>query len=156
MSLRLRKSVNLGGGFRVNLSKSGVGSSWGTKGFRITKTSDGKTRKTYSIPGTGISYVDEKGKSSYAHNDGGNGFEYNSKTDDSIKEMSIMKNILKVILSILLFLLLFIYFTPGLILGAITIIIYYIFHRQNFMKKSLFKKIGICILIFFLIIAGTV
>ena len=62
MGFRFRKSINLGGGFRVNLSKSGVGYSWGVKGYRITKTSKGTTRKTVSIPGTGISYVQETGK----------------------------------------------------------------------------------------------
>lgn len=61
MGFRYRKSINLGGGFRINLSKSGVGYSWGTKGYRITKTASGKTRRTYSIPGTGLSYVDESG-----------------------------------------------------------------------------------------------
>ncbi len=60
MGLRYRKSINLGGGFRINLSKSGVGYSWGTKGFRYTKTASGRTRKTYTIPGTGISHVTEK------------------------------------------------------------------------------------------------
>ena len=59
MGLRYRKSINLGGGFRINLSKSGVGYSWGGKGFRYTKTANGRTRRTLSIPGTGISYVDE-------------------------------------------------------------------------------------------------
>ena len=59
MGFRYRKSINLGGGFRVNLSKSGVGYSWGVKGYRVTKTANGKTRKTYSIPGTGLSYVEE-------------------------------------------------------------------------------------------------
>lgn len=62
MGLRYRKSINLGGGFKINLSKSGVGYSWGTKGYRITKTARGSTRRTYSIPGTGLSYVDESGK----------------------------------------------------------------------------------------------
>lgn len=62
MGLRYRKSINLGGGFRVNISKSGVGYSWGVKGARITKTAKGTTRKTLSIPGTGISYVEETGK----------------------------------------------------------------------------------------------
>jgi len=61
LGLRYRKSINLGGGFRVNISKSGVGYSWGVKGYRITKTANGSTRKTYSIPGTGISYVEESG-----------------------------------------------------------------------------------------------
>ncbi|UPA31865.1 DUF4236 domain-containing protein [Terrisporobacter glycolicus] len=60
MGLNYRKSINLGGGFRVNLSKSGIGYSWGVKGYRVTKTANGNIRKTYSIPGTGISYVEEK------------------------------------------------------------------------------------------------
>lgn len=64
MGFRYRKSINLGGGFRVNLSKSGVGYSWGTKGMRVTKTATGKTRSTLSIPGTGISYVTESGQNS--------------------------------------------------------------------------------------------
>jgi hypothetical protein len=68
MGLKFRKSINLGGGFRVNLSKSGVGYSWGVPGYRITKTANGKTRKTYSIPGTGISYVDEKSKRNVTQN----------------------------------------------------------------------------------------
>jgi hypothetical protein len=59
MGIRYRKSINLGGGFRINISKSGVGYSWGTKGIRFTKTAKGTTRKTYSIPGTGLSYVEE-------------------------------------------------------------------------------------------------
>lgn len=59
MGFRFRKSINLGGGFRINLSKSGVGYSWGTKGYRITKTAKGSVRTTASIPGTGISYVEE-------------------------------------------------------------------------------------------------
>jgi len=61
MGFRYRKSINLGGGFRINLSKSGIGYSWGTKGFRVSKTASGRTRTTYSIPGTGISYVSESG-----------------------------------------------------------------------------------------------
>lgn len=61
MGFRFRKSINLGGGFKINLSKSGIGYSWGTKGYRVTKTARGTTRRTYSIPGTGISWVDESG-----------------------------------------------------------------------------------------------
>ena len=59
MGMRFRKSFG-SGPFKVNLSKSGIGYSVGTKGFRHTKTANGRTRNTYSIPGTGISYVDEK------------------------------------------------------------------------------------------------
>lgn len=35
MEFRYRKSINLGGGFRINLSKSGIGYSWGTKGLEL-------------------------------------------------------------------------------------------------------------------------
>lgn len=59
MGLRMRSSINLGGGFKINLSKSGIGYSWGVPGYRITRTAKGTTRNTYSIPGTGLSYVDE-------------------------------------------------------------------------------------------------
>ena len=62
VGFRLRKSINLGGGFRINISKSGVGYSWGVPGYRITKTAKGSTRTTYSIPGTGLSYVEEHQK----------------------------------------------------------------------------------------------
>lgn len=62
LGFRMRKSLNLGGGFRINLSKSGIGYSWGVPGYRITKTAKGTTRHTYSIPGTGLSYVDESRK----------------------------------------------------------------------------------------------
>lgn len=63
MGLRFRKSINLGGGAKINLSKSGVGYSIGTKGARITKKASGGSKTTLSVPGTGISYVKEsKGK----------------------------------------------------------------------------------------------
>lgn len=62
MGFRFRKSFNLGGGFRINLSKSGIGYSWGGKGFRFTKTARDTTRSTFSIPGTGISYTSESGR----------------------------------------------------------------------------------------------
>lgn len=50
MGLRFRKSIKLGGGFRLNLSKSGVGYSWGTKGFRISKSAKGRTKKLSQSP----------------------------------------------------------------------------------------------------------
>ena len=61
MGFRFRKSINVGGGFRINLSKTGIGYSWGVKGYRITKTATGGVRSTASIPGTGISHVVERG-----------------------------------------------------------------------------------------------
>ena len=59
MGLRFRKSLNLGKGFKLNLSKSGIGYSFGFKGFRIGKTAKGKNRKTISLPGTGLAYQTE-------------------------------------------------------------------------------------------------
>lgn len=68
MGFRYRKSINLGKGFRVNISKSGIGYSYGVKGARITKTANGRTRQTLSIPGTGISYVSESGSQKPTNN----------------------------------------------------------------------------------------
>ena len=61
MGFRFRKSFKAGP-FRVNLSKSGIGYSVGTKGFRYTKKAGGGSRTTASIPGTGVSYVQESGR----------------------------------------------------------------------------------------------
>lgn len=63
MGFRFRKSVNFGP-LRVNFSKSGVGYSVGGKGFRVTKKAAGGVRTTASIPGTGISYVNDFSKKS--------------------------------------------------------------------------------------------
>lgn len=60
MSFRLRKTFNLGNGIRFNLSKSGVGWSWGNHFFRKTYTSKNKTRTTLTIPNTDLSYISEK------------------------------------------------------------------------------------------------
>lgn len=62
MGFRYRKSINLGAGFRINFSKSGVGYSFGGKGFRYTRTARGTDRVTFSVPGTGISWTQESGK----------------------------------------------------------------------------------------------
>ena len=59
MGFRFKKSFNIGKHFKINLSKSGIGYSFGVKGFRIGKTAKGKTRKTISLPGTGLSYQTE-------------------------------------------------------------------------------------------------
>ena len=58
MGFRFRKSVRIFPGVRINLSKTGIGASAGFKGFRFTKRADGKVQKTFTVPGTGISYVD--------------------------------------------------------------------------------------------------
>ena len=55
MGLRFRRSVNLGGGLRLNLSKSGVGISGGARGARVGTGPRGK-RMAVGIPGTGLFY----------------------------------------------------------------------------------------------------
>lgn len=61
MGFRYRKSVNMGP-FRLNASKSGLGWSVGVPGARYTKMANGRNRVTASIPGTGISWVEESKK----------------------------------------------------------------------------------------------
>ncbi len=80
MGWRYRKSINLGGGFRINLSKSGIGYSWGFPGYRHTYSPNGTQRKTYSIPGTGISYVESQGSRKNNYNNSGNSYNYNQDT----------------------------------------------------------------------------
>lgn len=55
MGWNFRKTINLGGGFRINFSKRGIGASAGVKGFRIGLNPRGKNVHV-SIPGTGIYY----------------------------------------------------------------------------------------------------
>ena len=54
MAWKYRKSLRFPGGFKLNLSKSGVGYSWGFRGFRVGRDSRGRVARTVSIPGTGI------------------------------------------------------------------------------------------------------
>lgn len=56
MGFRLYKSVSLGKGVRINLSKTGVGVSAGIPGLRYSVHSSGRTTKTAGIPGTGVYY----------------------------------------------------------------------------------------------------
>ncbi len=55
MGFYYRKSIGIGP-FRLNLGKSGVGYSVGTRGFRTGLSSRGRRYTTFSIPGTGIGY----------------------------------------------------------------------------------------------------
>ncbi|MDQ3044511.1 MAG: DUF4236 domain-containing protein [Chloroflexota bacterium] len=55
MGFRMRKSIKLGGGVRLNLSRSGIGMSGGVKGFRVGVGPRG-TRVSASLPGTGLGY----------------------------------------------------------------------------------------------------
>ncbi|HDA6215270.1 TPA: DUF4236 domain-containing protein, partial [Clostridioides difficile] len=57
MGFNFRKSINLGGGLKLNLGKKSVGISAGVKGARVSVNSKGRKSATLSIPGTGISYT---------------------------------------------------------------------------------------------------
>ena len=56
MGFRFQKRVKLMPGLSINLSRSGISTSVGVKGARITM-GHGKTRTTLGIPGTGISHT---------------------------------------------------------------------------------------------------
>jgi hypothetical protein len=53
MAWRFRKSIKLGP-LRFNLSKSGIGTSIGVRGFRVGTDAKGRSYTAASIPGTGI------------------------------------------------------------------------------------------------------
>ena len=57
MGLNFRKSISLGKGLKLNLSKSGPSVSFGKSGFRQSVNLKGQARTTVSIPGTGIYYT---------------------------------------------------------------------------------------------------
>ncbi|MEI6514126.1 MAG: DUF4236 domain-containing protein [bacterium] len=62
MGWRFRKSISLGKGLRMNLSKSGIGLSGGVKGMRVGVNSKG-SYSTLGIPGTGIYSMTRHGSS---------------------------------------------------------------------------------------------
>ena len=55
MGFRLRQSIKLFRGVRINLSKSGVSASVGESGATLNFSSRG-TRATVGLPGSGLSY----------------------------------------------------------------------------------------------------
>jgi hypothetical protein len=56
MGWSFRRSFRFGP-FRVNLSKSGVGYSVGTRGIRVGEDSEGRRYRSLNIPGTGITFL---------------------------------------------------------------------------------------------------
>jgi hypothetical protein len=63
MGLRFRKTIPLGGLFRISLSKSGLSLGMGPQGMNVNIGPRG-IRKTIGLPGTGISYHDTQGGNS--------------------------------------------------------------------------------------------
>lgn len=56
MGFRVRKSINLGGGVKLNLGKKSVGVSVGGKAGRFSVNSKGRTTTTIRTPIKGVSY----------------------------------------------------------------------------------------------------
>jgi tetratricopeptide (TPR) repeat protein len=61
LGVRIRRSIRLGPGVRLNLTKTGVGASFGIRGARYTVNSSGRRTRTVGIPGTGLSYIETQG-----------------------------------------------------------------------------------------------
>lgn len=59
MGWRFSKRIKVLPGVSINLSKSGVSTSLGPRGAKVT-IGHGKIRQTVGIPGTGISYTETK------------------------------------------------------------------------------------------------
>lgn len=121
MGIRFRKSIKAGPA-RVNFSKTGMGFSVGTKGYRVTKMANGRTRKTSSIPGTGISYVTETSNSKESKKeakttvDNSNNNSSNKNSNPNNKQRYPKNN--EPMKKKLLYILLFIIFPPALIYYA--------------------------------------
>lgn len=60
MGWRFRKSISLGRGVRLNVSKKGIGLSVGVRGARVSVGPSG-SRTTLGIPGTGVYYEQRLG-----------------------------------------------------------------------------------------------
>jgi hypothetical protein len=67
MGWRWRRSENFGP-FRVNASRSGIGTSWGVPGFRIGKNAHGHRYIVLGLPGTGLSWMKYLGGSTKLQN----------------------------------------------------------------------------------------
>lgn len=63
MGLRFRKTVG-SGAVKTTLGKSGASVSAGAGNVRVSRSTTGSSRATVSAPGTGFSYVSQKGKKS--------------------------------------------------------------------------------------------
>jgi hypothetical protein len=63
MGLRMRKSITISKGIRLNIGKTGTSLSTGTSGLRQTIHSSGRRTTSIGIPGTGLSYVTSSGSS---------------------------------------------------------------------------------------------
>lgn len=56
--MRFRRSLRIAPGVRLNVSKTGLSTSLGRRGFTLNLRGD-RVRATTSIPGTGLSYTED-------------------------------------------------------------------------------------------------
>jgi hypothetical protein len=59
-SFRLFRSKTIAPGVRINLTKSGVGLSFGNKFMRVSQHSTGSSTRSVSLPGTGFQWRDQR------------------------------------------------------------------------------------------------
>lgn len=57
MAFRFRKTIKIAPGVKMNIGKKSVSTTFGGKLFRVTKSSNGTTTRSASIPGTGVYYT---------------------------------------------------------------------------------------------------
>ena len=100
MGLRFSKSIKLGKGVNLNLSKSGIGMSVGTKGMRVGTGPRG-SRFSANIPGTGIGYEKRFGSSKKNIQNNNSEYIYETTKEDS-KFFKRLKFILKRITAVVI------------------------------------------------------
>lgn len=70
MAMRYRKSINLGGGVRLNLNKKSIGLSAGGKGMRYSVNSSGRRMTTLGLPGSGLRWQSSSSGAASAYSAG--------------------------------------------------------------------------------------
>lgn len=56
MGVRFRRSIEIAPGVRLNVTKTGIGATFGGKGARYSVHSSGRRTVGVSVPGTGTYY----------------------------------------------------------------------------------------------------
>lgn len=120
MGFSYRKSKKIGP-FRVTASKSGISTSVGMKGYRVTRKANGRIQTTTSIPGTGIRYTRQVSRNKCYNSAKGNRIIHSR---NYYKVLYILANITSIILAILSLLLLLVVLPIGIISSALTVFIF--------------------------------
>ncbi|MFL8712804.1 DUF4236 domain-containing protein [Clostridioides sp. GD02377] len=94
MGFKFRKSINLGGGLKLNINKNSVSVSGGVKGARVSVNSKGKATTTVGVPGTGLYYQETTSLSgSKKKNKGTSSSESNRQAQQLLKIINDCANI---------------------------------------------------------------